>query len=52
MVLIGCHRNERCFRKDVSAEGRVFGTKAIIFIRFHDVNPWLILVHRIEDDLQ
>lgn len=47
MVLIGRHRDEGCLREDVSAEGRVFGTKAVIFIRLHYVDPRLILMHRI-----
>lgn len=52
MVLIGCDRNEGRLREYVSAEGRVFGTKAVILIRLHDVNPRLIFVHRVQDDLQ
>lgn len=51
MILVGRHRNERGLREDVSAEGGVFGAKAVVFIRFHDVDPGLILVHRIQDDL-
>ncbi len=47
MVLIGRDRNECCLWEDVSAEGRVFGAKAVIFIRLHDVDPRLVLVHRI-----
>lgn len=47
MVLVRCNRNEGCLREDVGAEGRVFGTEAIVFIRFHYVNPRLVLVHRI-----
>lgn len=47
MVLIGRDRNKGCLREDVSAEGRVFGAKAVIFIRLHNVDPRLILVHRI-----
>lgn len=47
MVLIGRNRNEGCLGEDVSAEGRVFGAEAVIFIGFHNVDPRLILVHRI-----
>lgn len=47
MVLIGRDRNEGCLGEDVSAEGGVFGAKAVIFIGFHDVDPRLILVHGI-----
>lgn len=52
MVLIGRNRNEGCLGEDVGAEGRVFGAKAVIFICLHNVDPRLILVHRIQDDLQ
>lgn len=47
MVLIGCNRNKGCLGEDVSAEGRVFGAKAVVLIRLHNVDPGLILVHRI-----
>lgn len=52
MVLVRRDRNECCLRENVSAEGRVFGAKAVIFIRFHNVNPRLVLVHRVENDLE
>lgn len=52
VVLIGRHRDEGCLGEDVSAEGGVFGAEAVIFIGFHDVDPRLILVHRIENDLE
>lgn len=52
MVLIGRDRDEGSLREDVGAEGRVFGAEAVIFIRLHDVDPRLILVHRVEDDLE
>ena len=52
MVLIGRDRDEGRLREDVRAEGRVFGAEAVVFIRLHDVDPRLILMHRIEDDLE
>lgn len=52
MVLIGRDRNEGSLGEDVGAEGRVFGAKAVIFICLHNVDPRLIFVHRIQDDLE
>lgn len=51
MVLVGRNGDERRLREDVRAEGRVFGAEAVVLIRLHDVDPRLILVHGIEDDL-
>lgn len=36
----------------MSAEGCVFGAKSIVLISFNDVQPWLVLVHGVEDDLE
>ena len=47
MVLIGRDRNEGSLGEDVGAEGRVFGAKAVIFIRLYNVDPRLVLVHRV-----
>lgn len=47
VVLVGRHRDEGCLGEHVSAEGRVFGAEAVIFICLHDVDPRLILVHRV-----
>lgn len=51
VVLIGRDRDEGRLGEDVRAEGRVFGAEAVVFIRLNDVDPRLVLVHRIEDDL-
>ena len=52
MVLVGGDRYEGCLREHVCAEGRVFGAEAVVFIRLHDVDPGLVLVHGVQDDLQ
>lgn len=52
MVLIGRDRNEGCLGEDVGAEGRVLGAEAVVFICLHDVDARLVLVHRVQDDLE
>lgn len=52
VVLIGGDRDEGRLVEDVSAVGRVLGTKSVVFIRFDDVEPRLVLVHRVQDDLE
>lgn len=52
MVLVGRDRNEGRLGEDVSAEGRVLGAEAVVLVRLHDVDPRLVLVHRIQDDLE
>lgn len=52
MVLIGGDGDEGGLVEDVGAVGRVLGPKRVVFIRFHDVEPWLVLVHRVQDDLE
>lgn len=52
MVLIRGDRNEGRLVEDVSAVGRVLGTKSVVFIRFDDVESRLVLVHRVQDDLE
>lgn len=52
MVLVRCYRNEGSLGEYVGTERRVFGAKAIIFIRFHDVNPGLVFMHGVEDNLK
>lgn len=47
VVLVGRDCYEGCLREHVSAEGRVFGAEAVVFIRLHDVDPRLVLVHRV-----
>ena len=51
MVLVGRDRNEGRLGEDVSAEGRVLGAEAVVLVRLHDVDPRLVLMHRIQDDL-
>lgn len=52
VVLIRGDRNEGRLVEDVSAVGRVLGTKSVVFIRFDDVESRLVLVHRVQDDLE
>lgn len=52
MVLVRCYRNEGSLGEYVGTERRVFGAKAIIFIRFHDVNPGLVFMHGVQDNLK
>lgn len=37
--------------KHMSAVGRVLRTKGVVLIRFHNVQPGLVFVHRVQDDL-
>lgn len=52
MVLIGRDRDEGGLGENVRAEGRVLGAEAVILVGFHNVDPRLILVHGIQDDLE
>lgn len=52
VILVGGHRNEGSLWEHVGAEGRVFGAKSIVLVGLHDVQPWLVLVHGVEDDLE
>lgn len=52
MVLVGGYRDEGCLWEDVGAEGCVFGAEGIVLISFYDVKSWLVLVHRVEDNLE
>lgn len=52
MILIGSHRDESCLVKHVSAVGSVLGSKRVVFVCLDDVEPRLVLVHRVEDDLE
>lgn len=52
MVLVRRDCNERRFREHVRAESGVFGSKSVIFICFYDVNPGLIFMHGIQDNLE
>lgn len=51
VVLVGGDGDEGGLVEDVGAVGRVLGPKRVVFIRFHDVEPRLVLVHRVQDDL-
>ena len=52
MVLVGRDGDEGRLGEDVRAEGRVLGAEAVVLVGLHDVDPRLILVHRIQDDLE
>lgn len=52
MVLVRRDCDEGRFWEHMSAESGVFGPKSIIFICLHDVDPGLIFVHGIQDDLE
>lgn len=52
MVLIRGDGDEGRLVEDVGAVGRVLGPKSVVFIRFDDVESRLVLVHRVQDDLE
>lgn len=52
MVLVGGHGDEGCLWEHVGAKGCVFGAKSIVLIGLNDVQPWLVLMHGVEDDLR
>lgn len=52
VILIRGDRDEGRLVEGVSAVGCVLGTKSVIFIRFDDVESRLVLVHRVQDDLE
>lgn len=52
VVLVGGHGDEGCLWEHVGAKGCVFGAKSIVLIGLNDVQPWLVLMHGVEDDLQ
>jgi hypothetical protein len=52
VILVGGHRDEGGFWEHMGAEGCVFGAKSIVLISLNDVQPWLILVHGVENDLE
>lgn len=51
VVLVGGDGDEGGLGEDVGAEGGVLGAKAVVLVRLHDVQPGLVLVHGVEDDL-
>lgn len=52
VVLVRRDRNERCFGEHMSAEGGVFGAEAVIFIRLYNMDPRLVFMHRVQNDLK
>jgi len=52
VVLVRGDCDEGRLGEHVSAERGVFGPKSIIFICLHDVDPGLIFMHGIQDDLE
>ena len=52
MVLVGRDGDEGRLREHVRAEGRVLGAEAVVLIRLHDVDPRLILMHGVQNDLR
>lgn len=51
MILVGRDRYEGGLGENVRAEGRVFGAKSVVLVGLDDVDPRLILVHGVQDDL-
>lgn len=52
VVLIRSYRDEGRLVKDMSAVGSVLGSEGIVFIGFDYVKSRLVLVHRVQDDLE
>ena len=52
MVLVRSDRYKGRFGEHVGAERRVFGAEAVIFIRLHDVDPRLVFMHRVQNNLK
>lgn len=52
VVLIRGYRDEGRLMKDVSTVGGVLGSKGVVFVCFDYVKSWLVLVHRVQDDLK
>lgn len=51
VILVGRDRNEGGLGENVRAEGRVFGAESVVLVGLDDVDPRLILVHGVQDDL-
>ena len=49
-ILIGCHSDEGCLLERVRVEGRPAHAEDVVSL--NDVDTWLVLVHRVEDDLK
>ena len=52
VVLIRCDRDEGGFVKHMRAVGSVLGAKGVVLVCLHDVEPGLVLVHGVKDDLE
>lgn len=52
VILVGGHRDEGGLWEHVGAESGVFGAKSVVLISLNDVEPRLVLVHGVEDDLE
>lgn len=52
VVLVGGHRDEGSLREHMGAEGCVLGAESVVLISLHNVQPWLVLVHGVENDLE
>lgn len=51
MILVGRDRDEGGLGENVRAEGRVFGAEPVVLIGLDDVDPRLIFMHGVQDDL-
>lgn len=52
VILVGGHRDEGGLWEHMGAESRVFGAEGIVLIGLDNVEPRLVLVHGVEDDLE
>lgn len=52
VILVGGHGDEGGLGEDVGAEGRVFGAEPVVLVCLHDVEPGLVFVHGVQDDLE
>lgn len=52
VILIRSYRDEGCLVKHVSAVGSVLRSKHVVFVGLDDVKSRLVLVHRVQDDLE
>lgn len=51
VVLVGGDGDEGGLREDMGAKGSVLGAETVVLVRFHDVEPGLVFVHGVQDDL-
>lgn len=52
VVLVGGDRDEGGLGEDVGAERRVLGAEGVVLVRLHNVQPRLVFVHGVQDDLK